>query len=186
MPILWTHHQYYKLFVSGYRPRIKNENILKILKCLQIFFASKIFTILYFILIKAVCRLINVFIYIVKRIVFLLFNSFLKESTTHLNYFPCDYVLLFFSTLPFWKNVKNEETLMACSYRHFSFPCISFCVEPAKDWITFPSTFPSQSTKYVLTYYFHFNKLYRIEILIQRFEDWRMDNTFFYLLRQKS
>ena len=138
------------------------------------------------ILIKTVCRLINFFIYKVKRIIFLLLNSFLKESTTNHNYFPCDSVLLFFSTLPFWKNVKNEETLMACSYRHFSFPCISFCVEPAKDWITFPSTFPSQSTKYVLTYYFHFNKLYRIEILIQRFEDWRMDNTFFYLLRQKS
>ena len=39
---------------------------------------------------------------------------------------------------------------------------------------------------YVLTYYLHFNKLFRIEIQIQRFEDWRMDNTFFYIFRQRK
>ena len=74
MPILRTHQQYSKLFDNVYRPRIKNEKILKglqILKSLPILVASKIFAILYFVLIKAVCRLINPFVYIVKRIIFL-------------------------------------------------------------------------------------------------------------------
>ena len=131
MPILRTHQQYSKLFDNVYRPRIKNEKILKslqILKSLPILVASKIFAILYFVLIKAVCRLINPFVYIVKRIIFL------KQFSLWL----CSFIFLKANILPKMYRIKKHWWPVAIEIFLFH---VYFSVEPAKDWITFSSTF---------------------------------------------